>query len=187
MILFNIRKNWTSFNNWYKHYIKKAKKINYAHEVAAPNAHLFHEYRKEEMEEAKIILNQLESLNLILTKVEHKVFNECLINKKRIKDMSPSYLTQTIDSIYKKWILICFPDEEVYVKKITPKKLGKVLKEIRLNIGYSVGAVCDQLKINESTLRNYELGNRLPRIDILYGLAEVYKTTIDEIIKKIIT
>jgi len=66
------------------------------------------------------------------------------------------------------------------------KKLGAVLKKLWTEKGYTVGGVADQLRINESILRNYELGNRLPRIHILYGLSQIYKLSVDDIIKNTI-
>ncbi|HHT38499.1 MAG TPA: helix-turn-helix transcriptional regulator [Mollicutes bacterium] len=179
---FNVRKNKASFGRWHKYYIGDAKTIIKSYEESSR----FYGGREDLYHEAKNILNQYESLKLSLTKIEIRVLEEYLVGLDKITDMDNTYLNKTVEMIYRKWILICFPDENIYRKKITPKKLGKILRQLRLNKGYSVVSVADQLKINESTLRNYELGNRLPRIDILYALAEIYKSSIDEIIKKVI-
>jgi transcriptional regulator with XRE-family HTH domain len=64
--------------------------------------------------------------------------------------------------------------------------LGADIKKQRTETGYTVGGVADQIRINESTIRNYEHGNRLPRIDILYGLSQIYKLSVDDIIKNTI-
>lgn len=181
-MMFRIRKSRAAFQRWYKYYIKDAEVVIRTYKETS----LFYAGREDLYHEAISILNQYESLKLSLTLIENRVLHEHLIGKVTFPDMADSYLNQTIDMIYKKWTLICFPDENIYRKKITPKKLGKILRELRVKKRYSIPAVAEQLRINESTLRNYELGNRLPRIDILYALAETYKTSVDEIIKKVL-
>jgi len=183
---FMFRKSRSGFDKWRRYHIEDARDLVRTHDTLLPNAHLYHQYDKDGLDRARIILNQYEGLSLSLTKIEKRVLDEYLINRKIIQDMNKNYLHQIIDVIYDKWILICFPDEDVYLKNIKAKKLGAVLKKLRTEKGYTVGGVADQLRINESTLRNYELGNRLPRIDILYGLSQIYKLSVDDIIKNTI-
>ena len=46
----------------------------------------------------------------------------------------------------------------------------------------SLKFVADLLDISESTLKSYETGTRLVRLDVIYGLSQIYNTTIDELI-----
>lgn len=44
--------------------------------------------------------------------------------------------------------------------------------------------VADLLNISEATLKSYEIGIRLARLDVIYGLSQIYNMTIDELILK---
>jgi len=93
---------------------------------------MFYAGREDLYHEEISILNQYESLKLSLTLIENRILEEHLIGKVTIPDVDDNYLNQTIDMIYKKRTLTCFPDGNIYRKKITPKKLGEILRDLRI-------------------------------------------------------
>ena len=56
------------------------------------------------------------------------------------------------------------------------------LKEIRKNNKLTQQEVANTLQISQVTYCNYELGNREPDIETLCKLANLYHTTIDELV-----
>ena len=55
---------------------------------------------------------------------------------------------------------------------------------MRENHGLSRRQVAELLQINDKTLAAYEYGERLVKTDVLYGMSQLYKTSIDLIIEK---
>ena len=68
------------------------------------------------------------------------------------------------------------------------KSVGKRLFKLRDAVGFTQKKVVEKLEsdyyltINEKTLRRYEKGESLPKIDNLICLAELYNTTLDYIV-----
>ena len=56
------------------------------------------------------------------------------------------------------------------------------LKEIRKQNNYTQQQIANQLQISQVTYCNYELENREPDINTLIKLANLYHTTIDELV-----
>ncbi|MFA5421917.1 MAG: helix-turn-helix transcriptional regulator, partial [Bacilli bacterium] len=72
--------------------------------------------------------------------------------------------------VFRKWCVKFLPKNIVYIREIDKMKLGKNLKESRLEKGYSAIDVCRYLGISEGALRNYENGNRVPSLSVFYVL-----------------
>ncbi|WP_083122541.1 helix-turn-helix domain-containing protein [Megasphaera sp. DISK 18] len=66
--------------------------------------------------------------------------------------------------------------ENTTVSKI---KLGDKLKKLREKKGLMQRDVCLALKIEQSTLANYENNRRIPSLDVLIALADYYGTSLD--------
>lgn len=86
--------------------------------------------------------------------------------------------------IVRNWSKICFPKINTKIKTLDKKQIGKAIKEQRLFNGYSLKHVADLVQINESTLRSYEEGTRLVRLDVIYKLAQIYNLNTDTLIEK---
>ncbi|MBN2300662.1 MAG: helix-turn-helix transcriptional regulator, partial [Acholeplasmataceae bacterium] len=43
--------------------------------------------------------------------------------------------------------------------------------------------VAELLHISEATLKSYEMGTRLVRLDVIYQLSQIYNTTIEDLIQ----
>ena len=74
-------------------------------------------------------------------------------------------------------------DNLIFIHEFLTPKLGKILKDKRIEKYYSVNSVTDFLGISADVLRNYETGRRSPRINVLYALCELYEINIGEVIK----
>ena len=61
---------------------------------------------------------------------------------------------------------------------------GIVIKRLRIKNNVSRTQISNLLKINLKTLSAYENGDRLVKIDVLYGLSLLFNTSIDEIISE---
>ena len=83
----------------------------------------------------------------------------------------------------KNWSQICFPKHKLKLKSISKKEVGKAIKNQRLYHNMSLKFVADLLKISESTLKSYETGTRLTRLDVIYGLSQIFNMTIDDLIQ----
>lgn len=62
------------------------------------------------------------------------------------------------------------------------EKIGQRLKQVRLNKGLSAVEVCKQLNIGTSSMSNYERGERMPSLEILIKISELYEMSIDELL-----
>lgn len=136
---------------------------------------------KKRYDECVLIISDYQKFNHELTVAErsyiekHKDFNF-------LSSLQPMYLSRIKDSIMKKWERMFFPKTAVYIERFDRKKFGVSLRNARLNIGYSQEVVAEYFHIGVSSLRNYECGIRVPRIDILLALTRLYKTTIEEMV-----
>ena len=57
--------------------------------------------------------------------------------------------------------------------------ISKRLKELRKKHGYSQNEVAIYCDITEKAYQNYELKTRLPKIDVLVKIADLYKISLD--------
>ncbi len=60
--------------------------------------------------------------------------------------------------------------------------ISKRLKELRKKHGYSQNEVAIYCDITEKAYQNYELKTRLPKIDVLVKIAELYKVSLDYLV-----
>ncbi len=60
--------------------------------------------------------------------------------------------------------------------------IGKRLKELRINGGFTQQDIANELQIDRSNYSKYELGNLEISIDMLITLAKIYGVTADYII-----
>lgn len=62
--------------------------------------------------------------------------------------------------------------------KILPERL----KYYRTKYGKTQEEIAEELKISQSTYGNYEAGNRKPSIEMIAKIADIYETSIDNIL-----
>ncbi len=87
-----------------------------------------------------------------------------------------------LDAIMRNWSRICFPKHKLKLKSIDKVKIGKSIKEQRLYHGMSLKFVAELLHISEATLKSYEMGIRLVRLDVIYQLSQIYNMSIDDLV-----
>lgn len=87
-----------------------------------------------------------------------------------------------LDEIYENWKQICFPHGSNGIKKLDPVFVGRTIRIIRMEKGYSVRRVAELLGIDQSTLYGYEMGRAMIRADVLYGLSQIYDVDMNEIV-----
>lgn len=68
------------------------------------------------------------------------------------------------------------------IKSLDKVQIGKAIKEERLFKGMSLKFVAELINISEATLKSYEEGRRLVRLDVVYQLSQIYDINIDELI-----
>jgi len=59
------------------------------------------------------------------------------------------------------------------------KNLAEKLKSARLSTGLTRKQVAERIGISYAVLAHYETGEREPSLNVLYGLAKLYKVSVD--------
>ena len=62
------------------------------------------------------------------------------------------------------------------------KTLGEYLKEHRVSAGLSQAQLANMLNVDRTTIAKYETNVNLPDINMLCKMAEIFDTSIDELI-----
>lgn len=174
------RNNETDFWNWCRHYLKRAKSIVRIHNQI--NNVDFRIKYKTQYNEAQEVIQQYKILKYSLTEQQRQLLEKVLINNEYFEYDIKTF--NNIDEIMRNWSRICFPEHRLKLKSIDEVKLGKSIKEQRLYQGMSLKSVADMLHISEATLKSYEMGTRLVRLDVIYTLSQIFNMTIDDLIQE---
>ena len=177
----HFRNNSTDFWNWCRHYVRRAKSIIRVHENINDVNYLIR--NKKYYDEAKEVLNQYEILKCSLNNEQNQLLEEWLINNTFKPKYSDYNATNNLKVIQSNWQIICFPKNKQKLKIIDKVKIGKVLKRERLFQGWSLKFVAELLNISEATLKSYEEGKRLVRLDVVYQLSQIYDVSVDDLIR----
>ena len=62
------------------------------------------------------------------------------------------------------------------------KNLAEKLKSARLSTGLTRKQVAERIGISYAVLAHYETGEREPSLNVLYGLAKLYKVSVDHLL-----
>lgn len=175
------RNNETDFFKWCRHYVNRA--FYYMKFYEKTDGSYFRIFGKEEYAESLVIVRQYQTLVASLPEEQRVFLDEHLIENKAYPVYRPPYNRYT-KLIFENWQKICFPQNKSRVKTVDRFQLGKTIRVIREDCGFSRRQVADLLQINDKTLSAYENGTRLVRVDVLFGMAQLYKTSIDSIIER---
>lgn len=126
----------------------------------------FNEYMNELNDVEKVVANHIRR-NIPLTGMSDKRYQEIRTN------------------IYLKWCRKFMPSELIYVHEIDMNKFAYEIRKARLDKRYTIKSVAEFLLISEATIRSYETGRRLPRLNILFALLEIYEISCDDFCLKI--
>jgi len=127
----------------------------------------FNEYMNELNDVEKVVANHIRR-NAPLTGMSDKRYQEIRTN------------------IYLKWCKKFMPSELIFVHEIDMDKFAYEIRRVRLAKRYTIKSVAEFLLISESTIRSYETGRRLPRLNILFALLEIYEQNFNNFIKMIL-
>lgn len=174
----HFRNNETDFWNWCRHYLRRAKSVIKVYDSIESTSYRIKNIKS--YKEAKEIMEQYEVLKCSLSDEQILLLEESLINNKIFKYNIKTF--NNIDEIMRNWSRICFPKHKLKLKSIDKKEIGKAIKHQRLYHGMSLKFVANLLSISGATLKSYETGTRLPRLDVIYGLSQIYNMTIDDLI-----
>jgi len=172
------RNNETDFWKWCRYDLKRAKSIIRAYD----NIECI-DYRIKNIKQykdAKEIIEQYEVLKCSLTEEQNQLLQKSMINNKSFTYNIKTF--NNIDEIMRNWSQICFPKHKFKIKSISKIEVGNAIKNQRLYHDMSLKFVADLLNINEATLKSYETGTRLARLDVIYGLSQIYNMKIDDLI-----
>lgn len=173
------RKNETDFYTWCKKYVKQSYAFVEYYEKNY-DKYWFKGSREEYFESVKIV-RQYEVLKASLTLPEQDYLERYLVGNEAHEWERHDYCQ---NEIYANWLEICFPKDKSQIKKIDALSLGKAIKLLRMERNMSISKVAGILEISETTLRSYENGRAMLRTDVLYGLAQIYRITLEEIIEE---
>ena len=174
-------RNERDFFKWCRRYVRRAQQ--YVESYESDKGELSRMIGEEEYRESVRIVRQHQILLSSLPPEQQRFLEEYLINNREYPIFQPPYSRYT-KLIYENWKQICFPQNTSRIKTIDRVQLGKTIRMIRENRGLSRRQVAELLQINDKTLASYENGERLVRADVLYGMSQIYKTSIDLIIEK---
>jgi DNA-binding XRE family transcriptional regulator len=175
----HFRNNETDFWNWCRHYLRRAKSVIKAYDGIESTSYRIKNIKK--YKEAKEIMEQYEVLKCSLSEEQNQLLEKSLINNVELKHNFETF--NNLDAIMRNWSRICFPKHKLKLKSIDKVKIGKSIKEQRLYHGMSLKFMAELLHISEATLKSYEMGTRLVRLDVIYQLSQIYNISIDDLIK----
>ena len=137
----------------------------------------------KEMDAANLLIKEYQIFIEELDEVEYKVLMS-YVNDEPLESMDKNCYENIKLKVFKKWCKKFMFDNLIFIHELDTPKLGKILKDKRLEKYYSVNSVTDFLGISADVLRNYETGRRTPRINVLYALCELYELKIEDVIKE---
>lgn len=122
------RNNETDFWNWCRHYLRRAKSVIKAYDSINSADYRIKNIKK--YKEAKEILEQYEILKCSLSDQQNELLEKSLINNEELKYNFKTF--NNLDAIMRNWSRICFPKHKLKLKSIDKVKIGKLIKEQRL-------------------------------------------------------
>ena len=132
---------------------------------------------------AQKICRQYKVLLASLDKYERKLFENRIMKNKAIR-FTVKEERIAFDVIFENWQEICFPGRRYQLKTITKEQIGEKIRALRIKNGYTRKHVADIIGISEATIRAYENGDRMLRLDVAYQLVQIYGETLDSIIEE---
>lgn len=177
----------------YKHYFKRCEtgfhkwcqRIYYCKELISDYYHFsddMKEYYKDRFNQSKIIVDEYKKLCESLNDTQKEILKEYYLNNKTIPW---SISTEDKRIIYKNWEEIVFPNGVSRIKTVDIMSVAKTIKELRKQAGYNREEVAGLLDISVATLRKYEDGKSLARLDVLVSMLQIYGCDINEFFNQI--
>ena len=173
MYKYYFRKYESGFHDW-------CERIYYCKELVSDYYHFsddMKEYYKDRFNQSKIIVDEYKKLCESLNDTQKEILKEYYLNNKTIPW---SVSTEDKKTIYNKWEEIVFHNGVSRIKTVDTISVGSAIKELRKKAGYNREEVAGILNISVATLRKYEDGKSLVRLDILVSMLQIYGYDINE-------
>lgn len=172
------RANETDFFKWCRHYVRRAIETVESFENGTDNMYGYQ--IEEDYYEALAIYRQYIVLYGALPPICRDYLDLYLIGN----EARPYYKTSAVyDEIYTTWKEVCFPKGGSMVKKVDYFSLGHVLRMIRVKKGLHARQVAELVGISQKTIYDYETGARCISLNALYGMAQIFEISVDELIR----
>lgn len=68
------------------------------------------------------------------------------------------------------------------LKTISKEEIGSKIKSLRINKGYTRKQVADITGISDATIKAYENGERMLRLDVAYMLIQIYGVELSDLV-----
>ena len=149
------RNNETDFWNWCRHYLRRAKSVIKAYDSINSADYRIKNIKK--YKEAKEILEQYEILKCSLSDQQNELLEKSLINNEELKYNFKTF--NNLDAIMRNWSRICFPKHKLKLKSIDKVKIGKLIKEQRLEQKNVLLSLKDSHYLISQQLNTYSLRN----------------------------
>ena len=177
---FYFRPNQTDFPKWCSEYVPRA--LSCVKTFEEYNDFTTLAWGREEYHEALKIKRQYEVLCAALTEPQ-RILLEKMIHRRNNDGRDPITFAN-YKEIFTLWKEICFPKGKPQIHTIDTEFLGKILREQRMRCGMSAALVSELLQIAPATLYAYETGTRPVKLNVLYGMSQLYDVSIDELIRR---
>ena len=175
MIIPIFRPTTADFRKWCKEYVGLAFSIVQTHEKYPLLG------REEEHAAAKKLCRQYKVLLASLDNDTRQIFENTIMKNKAIH-FSVKEERIAFSTIFRHWQEICFPENKHPLNSISKEQVGARLKELRIMNGYTRQQIADITGIGVPTLKSYENGDRMIRLDAAYLLAQVYGVSVNGIV-----
>lgn len=182
MISYHLRNNETDFEKWCRKYIKRARCFIDVYENNL-NRNEFRISHYDHYQESLKIMRQYQTLICALDNDKREFLEKCLIGNEDYDFRNVPYKHYR-HLIFLEWQEICFPDNKPQSKNLDSVKVGDSIKYFRERSFLSRSSAADYLEINLKTLNAYESGERMVKLEVVYKMSILYKTSIDEIISR---
>ena len=176
MYRYYFRKSESGFHDW-------CERIYYCKELVSDYYHFsddMKEYYKDRFNQSKIIVDEYKKLCESLNDTQKEILKEYYLNNKTIPW---SISTEDKRIIYNNWEAIVFPNGVSRIKTVDVMSAASTIKEMRKKAGYNREEVAGILNISVATLRKYEDGKSLVRLDILVSMLQIYGDDMNDFLK----
>lgn len=135
---------------------------------------------KEEYAEANMIYQQYKIYLSSLSENERNIIKSITSTKKDSAYNGRFFYTQ---DMLNNWKEIVLDTNHFKLLEIDISKLGKDIKKSREDTGLYRDEAARLLGISPSTLRSYEDGKRIIRIDVIYKMVQLYGIDLEKLLK----
>ena len=95
----------------------------------------------------------------------------------------PENYRSLILSAYRKWHRVFFKKHKEDCPDISPKRLGKIMRRIRLQNRIKTAHLARMTEVDRSTVSLYESGSRMPSLNYIHKFCYTFAISIDDLLR----